>query len=49
MKLRESAHSGDADWDWIIETATTSQGVDADGFRNEFIELAKRARMILKN
>lgn len=49
MKLRESAHSGDADWDWIIETATTSQGVDADGFRNEFIGLAKRARMILKN
>jgi Ca-activated chloride channel homolog len=49
MLLRSSKYAGDANYDWIIETAQASKGVDRDGFRSEFIDLAKRARMIDAN
>jgi Ca-activated chloride channel family protein len=46
MLLRKSKHAGVADWDWVVQTAERNQGEDRDGFRAEFVGLAKRARMI---
>ena len=46
MKLRDSKFAGDATWDWIVSTAEETMGEDPNGFRSEFVGLAKRARMI---
>lgn len=46
MLLRDSKHKGDADWNNVIEAAEKNLGPDEDGFRAEFIELAKKARLI---
>ena len=46
MLLRDSKFKGDANFDWVVQTAQANQGPDHDGFRNEFIGLAKRARLI---
>ena len=48
MKLRGSKFARDASWDWIVSTAEKTSGDDPNGFRNEFVGLAKRARMICK-
>ena len=48
MLLRKSKFAGQADWDWVVETAQSSEGEDHDGFRAEFVSLAKKARMMSK-
>jgi Ca-activated chloride channel family protein len=47
MILRESAHTGAADYDRVISWAEAGKGDDADGRRGEFIELVKKARELL--
>lgn len=46
MLLRDSGFSGTADLDWVTETASESIGVDRNGFRAEFLQLAKQARLL---
>lgn len=46
MLLRQSQFVGTANWDWVIDTASTSLGDDPRGLRSEFIQLAKTARQL---
>lgn len=46
MLLRDSKFSGDATWDWIIDTAEANRGRDAKGLRGEFVALCKTARRL---
>jgi len=46
MLLRSSEHKGLANWDWLVDTATENTGPDRNGFRAEFVQLAKKARML---
>jgi Ca-activated chloride channel homolog len=43
MLLRESEHRGRADWPMVLELAREARGRDAEGYREEFLELAERA------
>jgi len=43
MLLRESEHRGRADWPMVLELAREARGRDAEGYRAEFLELARRA------
>lgn len=47
MLLRGSEYAGDANWDWLIDNATTNLGPDERGLRAEFVQLAKTAKRIL--
>lgn len=44
--LRNSKYKGDANFERILERATSSKGEDAFGYRKEFIEVVKKARAI---
>ena len=44
MILRASPHKGSATFDTVIETADTSRGTDKNGYRDEFVQLARKAR-----
>jgi Ca-activated chloride channel family protein len=44
MLLRGSGAAGDASWDSVIALAEQGRGSDADGYRAEFIRLAKVAQ-----
>ncbi len=44
MLLRDSKFKGDADYDKILKMAQTSLGKDEFGYRNEFLELVKKAK-----
>ncbi len=44
MLLRRSPHKGSASFDDLLQLARASAGVDLDGRRHEFIELAERAK-----
>jgi Ca-activated chloride channel family protein len=44
MLLRDSPHKGTATWDDVLQLANISRGVDLDGTRQEFIQIAERAR-----
>ena len=46
MLLRSSEFSGTANWDWVVETANDSIGVDRNGLCAEFVQLAKKARLM---
>lgn len=46
MLLRDSPHKGDAKWDDVLQLARVSQGIDQDGTREEFLQLAQMARRI---
>ena len=46
MLLRQSRFKGDLTWDWVVQTAAGSQGLDRNGFRAEFVRLAKQARLL---
>ena len=46
MMLRDSQFKGTADWRWIIEAAKENTGDDENGFRSEFVQLAREAEMI---
>lgn len=48
MLLRSSKFAGDATYDWVLQNASNHRGEDQAGFRAEFIELVKRARMTQK-
>ena len=48
MILRDSKFLGSADLDWVIETAEANLGEDEFGFRAEFVQLAKKARLMTK-
>jgi Ca-activated chloride channel family protein len=43
MLLRESEHRGRADWPMVLELARQGRGKDAEGYRAEFLDLARRA------
>jgi len=43
MLLRESEHRGRADWPMVLELAREARGRDAEGYRAEFLELARKA------
>lgn len=43
MLLRESAFSGDANWDMVSDLGKAGQGVDPFGYRREFLQLVWRA------
>ncbi len=44
MLLRDSKFKGDADFDKVLKMAQTSLGKDEFGYRNEFLELVKKAK-----
>lgn len=46
MLLRESKYKGDSNYERVLETASTSLGQDASGYRNEFVELVKIAQRL---
>ena len=48
MLLRESKFSGSANMDWVISTAESNLGNDTDGFRAEFVTLAKKSRLLIQ-
>jgi Ca-activated chloride channel family protein len=41
MLLRDSEHKGDASYDEVVKLANSARGVDAMGYRDEFISLVK--------
>ena len=46
MLLRSSKTAGQANWDWVIATASQSIGEDTLGLREEFVQLAKFAKRV---
>lgn len=46
LLLRGSQYGGQANWDWVIQTAERNRGSDPRGLRSEFVELAKLARRL---
>ena len=48
MLLRDSEFAGTTNMDWIISTAQSNLGSDHDGFRGDFVTLAKKTRLLLK-
>jgi len=46
MILRESPHKGAASLDHVISVADRGKGADKNGYREEFVKLARRARAI---
>jgi Ca-activated chloride channel family protein len=49
MLLRSSKFSGDADWDWVIQTAEENRGADEQGLRAEFVGLCKTAKRLAQS
>jgi len=43
MLLRESEHRGAADWPMVLGLAEAAKGPDAEGYRAEFLDLARTA------
>lgn len=48
MLLRQSSYAGVANWDWVINTASTNLGNDERGLRAEFVQLAKTAKRVIQ-
>ena len=46
MILRDSPHKGGATFDSVLRLAEASRGTDEEGYRDEFIELVQKARVI---
>ena len=46
MILRDSPHKGSASFDAVIRLAESNRGEDREGYRDEFIDLVRRARAI---
>jgi Ca-activated chloride channel family protein len=46
MILRDSPFKGSSNWDLVNSIATGSRGSDRDGYREEFVRLAERARIL---
>ena len=48
MLLRDSKYRGDSNFKRVLETASTSLGQDASGYRSEFLKLVKTAEELKK-
>ncbi|MCA9776794.1 MAG: VWA domain-containing protein [Candidatus Eremiobacteraeota bacterium] len=46
MLLKKSKHKGGLDYEWVIKTAESSKGNDRFGYREQFVELAKKAQSL---
>lgn len=46
MLLRQSPHAGTLTWEKVLRLAEQGQGTDPDGYRAEFIDLARRAQAL---
>ena len=46
MLLRQSPHAGTLTWEQVLRLAEQGQGNDPDGYRAEFIDLARRAQAL---
>jgi Ca-activated chloride channel family protein len=46
MLLRSSKFSGSANYDNVIELAVSAKGQDPEGYRSEFIQLVKKAKLL---
>lgn len=46
MLLRDSKHKGDVEWDWVVKAASESVGEDRNGYRSEFVSLARQASLL---
>ena len=46
MLLRNSEHKGNANWDWVIATARSAKGIDANGNRAEFVRLVELSKIL---
>lgn len=46
MLLRDSAHRGSMDWEWVRTTARDALGPDTEGYRAEFLGMIERARKL---
>ncbi len=46
MLLRQSPHAGSLTWEQVLRLAEQGQGNDVDGYRAEFIDLARRAQAL---
>ncbi|MEM9416297.1 MAG: von Willebrand factor type A domain-containing protein [Planctomycetota bacterium] len=49
MVLRHSPHRGEADMQWVLDTANSALGDDAHGYRAGFITLVERAAELVPN
>src|SRR5262249_33245313 len=49
MVLRDSAHKGQSTMDSVIEIAEKSRGADKSGYRDEFVQLVRKARALKGN
>ncbi len=47
MLLRDSKFLGTADLDWVVSTAKSNCGADEDGYRADFVQIAKKSRLLL--
>ena len=46
MLLRDSKFKGDVEWDWVVKAASESIGEDRNGYRSEFVSLARQASLL---
>ncbi|QEG21866.1 vWA domain-containing protein [Mariniblastus fucicola] len=46
MLLRDSKFKGDVDWEWVVNAANESLGEDRNGYRSEFVKLARQASVL---
>ncbi|MCW5559564.1 MAG: DUF3520 domain-containing protein, partial [Verrucomicrobiae bacterium] len=46
MLLRNSSHKGDLTWDRLLRMAVQSLGADREGYRAEFVDLARKAQQL---
>jgi Ca-activated chloride channel family protein len=46
MLLRDSEYKGDATWDEVLTEAESSLGVDPSGYRQEFLDLVRKAKTL---
>ncbi len=46
MLLRDSKFKGDVDWNWVVQSANESVGEDRNGYRSEFVNLARQAALL---
>jgi Ca-activated chloride channel homolog len=49
MVLRDSPHKGQSTMDSVIEIAEKSRGADKNGYRDEFVQLVRKARALKGN
>src|SRR5262245_57891033 len=49
MILRESPYKGQSTLDAVIDTAERSRGADRTGYRDEFVQLVRKARLLKGN